>query len=44
MTITASHNVNQRNSSKKKPRIHNDLKPMVSVSAEVGKHSSGIIL
>jgi len=29
MTITESHNVNQHNSSKKKPRIHIDLKSMV---------------
>jgi hypothetical protein len=44
VTITESHNVNQQNSSKKKSRVHTDLKPMVLVSAEVGKHSSGITL
>jgi hypothetical protein len=44
VTITESRNVNQRNLSKKKSRVHTDLKPMVLISAEVGKHSSGITL
>ena len=33
VTITESHSVNERSASKKKSRVHTNLKPMVSVSA-----------